>query len=912
MNDEEIAKNKPSMKITDGQFVSWGTVKGTILNYIKKYLASAIPNTEQILTKLENEYSLSGQSQHELLQYRNSVSGIINKISGKGQDWPSSSIFSYKKGNRVILITLAGVIEYDKSDVKQTPTGEAYIKKAKVNFFNGISTNVSICGSDGNNLTHEQLASGDFNGSDIRLFPAVPENTYIKEISNIKKTTYELSHGNKNKSGKYYLSIEAGDGISISNLDDNNIVSGSLSYRNNTSSDSKDIIKKGNFVNFMPYGDEVSIGYSDIDGKPNTHLSFQADGCGGLYKDDLSVVNVKYIVNNFIESMSNEGIVSNNNIATISKQFHSLLTNFQQTNIDENEHDYDIGDRNTLIHTLSATKDYYHIQTLFNGKYTEQIVKHDNEGNYVVATKNLKRNATDSTYEAQLGNGNIFIGTMKIDDETGDIYFMNGKFLNRDGKVVESNKQISLKEALSLSFEDARSINENDLSDFKLSDRIIINEGENGYDFTIVGTSFENTVKNDKVFNNYLPPLEYINRQIFDVEEFIKGEMQALNNQQNRIYDEYIKQISEKGFTNELIELIRNETKKLFANTRENTYILNNGERLTQDRLSAFYSQLSQWQYLSAKRKVKMQEFSDNEKNDTQENELETDNKINNNAKQMFQFETSNVEKNKENIDTNNIENKNNHDMKSDRFNSEDNQKTTVQHSNTNLLKPKNNSNISNERYPKILNHNDLSAIFTDLEADQLANKSPENQAIFANIMMNVVNAENDKINLFVQTCKLLHESRGKILENGAKILPLSQMEYDELMKLNNKLTDSMDSTKDQDLCKQVQSYHIEITDEYGGINDDFNKSMQFALSGEGRINAALYAKNCKLFDELDKTGEIKRCCNDILYERDMSCKNINKKYSGYYNAYENQDSLNTESSLNVNSTQSQLADNII
>ena len=95
-------------------------------------------------------------------------------------------------------------------------------------------------------------------------------------------------------------------------------------------------------------------------------------------------------------------------------------------------------------------------------------------------------------------------------------------------------------------------------------------------------------------------------------------------------------------------------------------------------------------------------------------------------------------------------------------------------------------------------------------------------------------------------------------------------------------------------------------------IKDDFNKSMRFALSNEERLNKALHAKNCKLFDELDKTGEIKRCCNDILYERDVDDENINKKYSGYYNAYENKDSLNEASSFNLNAAPYNMVDSSI
>ena len=249
MNDEAIAKNKTSMKIKDGQLVSWGTVKGTILNYIKKYLASSIPNTKSILTKLENEYSLSGQNQSDVFQYRNSVSGLINKISGKAQDWPSSSVFSYIKGNKVTLITLAGVIEYDKNDVKQTPSGEAYINNAKAHFFNGADVNISICPSIDSDLTYEQLENGDFNGDDIRLFPSIPENVQIDDINDIKDTTtYEVSYKDSNNSNQcYYLSLNSRDGISVSNLSDNNIVSGVLSYKNNVATNQKIEVCSGKF-----------------------------------------------------------------------------------------------------------------------------------------------------------------------------------------------------------------------------------------------------------------------------------------------------------------------------------------------------------------------------------------------------------------------------------------------------------------------------------------------------------------------------------------------------------------------------------------------------------------------------------------------------------------------------------------
>ena len=229
------------------------------------------------------------------------------------------------------------------------------------------------------------------------------------------------------------------------------------------------------------------------------------------------------------------------------------------------------------------------------------------------------------------------------------------------------------------------------------------------------------------------------------------------------------------------------------------------------------------------------------------------------------------------------------------------------------LLQLQNGNNINRNSYPKILNNTDITAIFNSQYADQITIKNPEkNKAIFSHILKNVIETENEKINLFIKTCQLLHESKGKNYKNGAKILPLSRAEYEELMKLNNRLTDSFKDKRNQDLYKQVQSYHIEITDKYDDIKQDFNKLMQFALLGEKQLNTALHAKNCQLFDELDKTGEIRRCCNNVLYERDVNCEDINKEYSGYYNAYENQDSLNKASSFNLSPAPYNMVDSSI
>ena len=171
---------------------------------------------------------------------------------------------------------------------------------------------------------------------------------------------------------------------------------------------------------------------------------------------------------------------------------------------------------------------------------------------------------------------------------------------------------------------------------------------------------------------------------------------------------------------------------------------------------------------------------------------------------------------------------------------------------------------------------------------------------------------QNSKIDIFLKFCQLLHKSRGKIDKNGAKILPLSQAEYDSFRELNYRLTNTMDDSKDPHLCSLLREYHVDIYDEYDDIKDDFNKAMEFALSGEKQINTALHAQNCKLFDTLDKTGDIKRSCNDILYNRDINGGNINKKYSEHYNAYENQDSLNEASSFNLEAAPYNMVDSSI
>ena len=944
-NDVSIATNKSSMQITDRQLVSWGTVKGTILNYIKRYLNYALPNTISILTNLENEYTLSEQTHHEVFPYRNSVSGFINKITGKAQDWPSSSIFSYIKGNKVILITLAGIIEYDKSDVKQTPSGEAYINNAKAHFFNGADVNVSICATNDDGLTSQQLENGDFNGDDIRLFPAIPENINIQNIDDIKElTTYEIFFNSVNGSHKYHLLNNSNDGINISNLDDDNIFTGSLSYTLNN----KDIeICQGNFANFMPYGN-VKVKYYEVDGKPSSQF-LQADGCGGVCNENLSVVNIPYIVNDFINKISDSDKLNDNGISEISNQFRSSLTNILQANTCERENDNETGDRFNTIFTNAIRREdqcFYKIRTLFNGKYVDQIIQYDNNGNYLIAETNLNSNASGSMYEVQLGNGNLFIGKITVNETTGDVYFMEGKFLNREGKVIDSKKQISLQEALSLPFIGARDINENDLKEFKDSNRIIVEKGENGYDFTAIGQSFDNTIKNNKVFSKYLPPLNYINKQIDNVELFLKLQLEAFNNSPEKNYDKYIQQIDKNGFSNQLIEDIRQVTKKFYEQSEKKTYILSNGEKLTKESLSAFYAQLSQLQYLYNMRCRRQELDGNNVKNNKPTNEtiacnndhqkkttntphdeeentaISNDGKDNRGNKEENGLTGDKTTPTNDNLLKSLLDNNNkkntaiSNDGKDNRGNKEENGLIggKIMPANDNLLKQQlqNNDNINKKRYPKILSTDDLIAILTDPESNKLAGKSQENQAIFSNIMANVIDNDNNKIDLFIKTCQLLHESRGNICKNGVKILPLSQAEYENLMKLNRILTYSMDNARNPDLYKQVQSYHLEITDEYNGKKDDFNKAMKFALDGKERLNMTLHAKNCKLFDELDKTGDIKRCCNDVLYERDINGEDINKKYSEHYNAYKNQDSLNEASSFNLEAAPYNAVDGII
>lgn len=903
MDDEKIAKTKTSMKITDNQSVSWKTVKGTILNYIRHHIASAIPNAKKILSEIENKYSLSGQNQSDLFKYKNSVSGLINKITGKSQDWPSSSVFSYRKGNRVILITLAGIIEYDVTDIKETPDGNVYITPSKAHLFNGSEIELTICPviqKDQQILSGKDLEERNFTCKDIGFFPAVPQHTKINDIDDIKElTTYEITNKDINNGNKCYLSINSKDGISISNLEDGNLFHGSLTYNNENKINNENIeICDGDFANFMPYGN-IRVGYREIDGSKNNQL-FEADGCGGWYNDNLSSVNMNYIVNDFINTMANADAINEDRISEVSDQLRLLLCTYNKTNIGENEYDNETGERYFTINTLSAKDGYYHTQTLFNGKHIDQIINFDEDGNYLIAHKNLKRNASNDVYEVQLSNGNLFVGTLKFSDETGNVYFMDGKFLNRDGQVVDNKKQISLQEASSLLFSSGRNVNEDDLRDFELSDRFIIEKGENGYNFTTVGTSFENTVKNDKISKDYLPSLEYIDRQIFDVEEFIKGEMQLLNNQPQYPYDKFIKQIKTKGFSKTLIKAIRKATKELYRQTKENTYVLNDGEKLTKERLSAFYSQLSQWQYLY---NMRCKKYELDGKDNTREKENITDDSTN------VETQAKNVETEAKNEnDTKKAEDQRNDKQEEDKISNnsvkdENEENDSKLKSENNLLNQQSNdAKINHERYPKILNNNDLRAILKDPEAEQLASESVENNAIFSNIMKNVVNTEDDKINLFLKTCKLLHESRGGICEDGKKILILSQEEYENFMKLNNRLTYSMLEARNKELYNTAQSYHIEITSGHNDIKEDFNKAMQFALSGEEQLNMALHAKNCQLFDVLDKNGEIKRCCNDILYERDINGESLSNKYSGYYNEYEDKNSLNTNSNLSINS----------
>ena len=177
----------------------------------------------------------------------------------------------------------------------------------------------------------------------------------------------------------------------------------------------------------------------------------------------------------------------------------------------------------------------------------------------------------------------------------------------------------------------------------------------------------------------------------------------------------HVQQIKNDGFSKKLIKDIRQATKNLYTKTKERSYVLSDGKKLTKARLSAFYSQLSQWQYLHDIMNKKQSLNGDVKKDNKQ---VRTGAIVDNNddeVDEQLQLEAKNNKEDSKAIDT---------------------KKTLAKPNNKNLLKhTQNSNNINDNGYPKILNHNDLTAILKDPEADQLASESAENKAIFSNIM---------------------------------------------------------------------------------------------------------------------------------------------------------------------------------
>ena len=114
------------MEISNNSQVSWLETKKKILEAVKEIKPELYHYTNEELDRIEKENNLSGKDQSTYLTYYNNVSGIWHAISrgwGSNQNnsnidrWPESSCFTMKLGDKIIIITLGGIIEYNLSDI---------------------------------------------------------------------------------------------------------------------------------------------------------------------------------------------------------------------------------------------------------------------------------------------------------------------------------------------------------------------------------------------------------------------------------------------------------------------------------------------------------------------------------------------------------------------------------------------------------------------------------------------------------------------------------------------------------------------------------------------------------------------------------------------------------------------------
>ncbi len=561
------------MEISSGSRVSWLNAKDKILHSIKERQPSLYINALKVLDQIEREYNLSGTNQSTELSYYNNVSGIfhaidrtINPFSNSSTEidrWPDSSMFVLKIQNKIVLVGLGGVIEYDEKDIKQysnANNNNCYVNNAKVTFFNGSKLPQATLHSKNGEANASFFLNPSFNNDDLEILPSLGEsygdNSYSEFKNNLSYdfTAINYKENGENKTSRYgsEYTIKFPKGSSKLDLSLMNGLNEAEIYRREKENGKYKLTKiyTGTTRNLVP------------------------DGNGTIYRPSINgheynsnVIANGTNINSFV------GMANEQTEAKILEDYSALITNL---NYDNQQKADKIDNFSKFLSLLRA--DFKPIvnpfiidnygDKIFGITYKEQIEVNEN-GRFCFILSNESTDTANSAQEVIFDDGSIFIGKC-IKGNEGQVKFITGTFFKNGKKKTITD--LTMEQLLNTTIDkNSEKITDKDLELFKNTNRLKIVKEGNNYKTVFISKDLTASIEEGILNQDYTPSQEYLDSLLVASKDFCISMLYQLSSGDNE-FKVFAEEIKNNHFSEELKEQIVQHIINLYNSAKNNSF----------------------------------------------------------------------------------------------------------------------------------------------------------------------------------------------------------------------------------------------------------------------------------------------------------------------------------------------------
>ena len=463
---------------------------------------------------------------------------------------------------------------------------DCYVNNAKVNFFNGITSVMSLHSNKDTTIDESFWANPHFNNNEFRLYNKIDSNEKnIKKNELVNRTKYNFSDKDNNNYAIIFQNQnnnQSGIMINLSgniNTNDQLFTNGTIYYENKKQNIQKEEeIYSGQILNLVPKGDGVIFQKNIANEKESQNV--KSIGTTIFDIEDTQFNTTKQgIINYYIKSNNQE--VEKYEEKT--NQFKDILNVFTA----KEDKDRFIGQ--PLIGKFNKNNQFIFNKICIFGNNQENYIQFNDKNNgYIFVFNSPSNDNKNNKCEVIFDNGMFFVGECRNTEKNG-LVFLNGKIF-KGNKVVDHKKETLFNEMSDISFNNAREITDKDLEIFKETSKIKIKKDNNNYNYIILSNDLDKTIINGQISTNYLPDVEYLKSLLESSINFCKMNLWKIARRNN------IKQLLEKfekNYINEtLLDQSLEELKNTFLETKNISYskMSTSPKKVTKDDLtSTFY-----------------------------------------------------------------------------------------------------------------------------------------------------------------------------------------------------------------------------------------------------------------------------------------------------------------------------------